>query len=96
MSDERKEFRVGLLVLMALLVAGGLIIRFGELDNLWQRRYTVVIGQSRTCNIMAPSSTCCNFTTLILSGTITSAMLCFHLTGRLRYVQLGDTFAVSN
>lgn len=43
MSDERKEFRVGLLVLMALLVAGGLIIRFGELDNLWQRRYTVVI-----------------------------------------------------
>ncbi|HBH51050.1 MAG TPA: hypothetical protein DDY91_04070 [Planctomycetaceae bacterium] len=43
MSEQRKEFRVGLLVLTALLVAGGLIIRFGELDNVWQRRYTIIV-----------------------------------------------------
>ncbi|RPI90781.1 MAG: MCE family protein [Planctomycetaceae bacterium] len=43
MSERQLEYRVGLLVLAALVAAGGLIIRFGELDTFWERKYPVSV-----------------------------------------------------
>lgn len=43
MTERQLEFRVGLLVLAAVVAAGGLIVRFGELNTFWERKYTVTI-----------------------------------------------------
>lgn len=43
MSERQLEFRVGLLVIASVVVAGGLIIRFGELNTFWERKVSITI-----------------------------------------------------
>src|SRR5262249_15209384 len=41
MTERQLQFRVGLLVVTAGIVAAGLVFRFGELRWLWEKRYTL-------------------------------------------------------
>ena len=43
MTEQQLQFRVGLFVIAAGLVAGGLAFRFGQLDALWEKNYQVAV-----------------------------------------------------
>jgi phospholipid/cholesterol/gamma-HCH transport system substrate-binding protein len=43
MTESQLQFRVGLLVTTACLIAAGLVLRFGEMRWLWERYYPMVI-----------------------------------------------------
>jgi len=44
MSDAKLQFRVGLFVIITVVLAGGLVFRFGDMRWLWEPRYTVVLN----------------------------------------------------
>jgi phospholipid/cholesterol/gamma-HCH transport system substrate-binding protein len=41
MTERQLQFRVGLLVVTAGMVAAGLVFRFGELRWLWEKNYAI-------------------------------------------------------
>ncbi|MEQ8851793.1 MlaD family protein [Gimesia sp.] len=43
MTDRQIQFRVGLFVISALLTGAGMIFQFGQLENLWKKKYTVAM-----------------------------------------------------
>lgn len=43
MTERQLQFRVGLLVTTASLIAAGLILRFGEMRWIWEKHYSIVI-----------------------------------------------------
>ena len=43
MTERQLQFRVGLFVLVALLATGALAVHFGELDYLWNPRYSLIV-----------------------------------------------------
>jgi phospholipid/cholesterol/gamma-HCH transport system substrate-binding protein len=47
MNERQLQFRVGLLVVTAGIVAAGLVFRFGELRWLWEKHYTVGVHFER-------------------------------------------------
>lgn len=47
MTERQLQFRVGLLVVVAGLVAAGLILRFGELRWLWEKNYSLGVHFDR-------------------------------------------------
>jgi phospholipid/cholesterol/gamma-HCH transport system substrate-binding protein len=47
MNDRKLQFRVGLLVVTAGIVAAGLVFRFGELRWLWEKHYTLGVHFDR-------------------------------------------------
>lgn len=47
MTERQLQFRVGLLVVTAGIVAAGLVFRFGELSWLWEKHYTVGVHFER-------------------------------------------------
>jgi len=47
MNDRKLQFRVGLLVVTAGIVAAGLVFRFGELSWLWEKRYSLQVHFDR-------------------------------------------------
>jgi len=47
MNERQLQFRVGLLVVMAGVVAAGLVFRFGELRWLWEKHYTLGVHFDR-------------------------------------------------
>jgi phospholipid/cholesterol/gamma-HCH transport system substrate-binding protein len=47
MNERQLQFRVGLLVIIACLVTGGLILRFGELRWLWEKNYLIGVHFER-------------------------------------------------
>ncbi len=47
MNEKQMQFRVGLLVIMAGVVAMGLAFRFGELAWLWEKHYTLGVHFDR-------------------------------------------------
>jgi phospholipid/cholesterol/gamma-HCH transport system substrate-binding protein len=47
MTERQLQFRVGLLVVMAGIVAAGLVFRFGELRWLWEKHYTLGVHFDR-------------------------------------------------
>ena len=47
MNERQLQFRVGLLVITAALVTGGLILRFGEMRWLWEKNYVVGVHFER-------------------------------------------------
>ena len=47
MNERQLQFRVGLLVVMAGVVAAGLVFRFGEMRWLWEKHYTLGVHFDR-------------------------------------------------
>jgi phospholipid/cholesterol/gamma-HCH transport system substrate-binding protein len=47
MTERQLQFRVGLLVVMAGVVAAGLVFRFGELRWIWEKHYTLGVHFDR-------------------------------------------------
>src|SRR5579859_6136436 len=47
MNDRKLQFRVGLLVVTAGIVAAGLVFRFGEMRWLWEKRYALQVHFDR-------------------------------------------------
>src|SRR5258708_7211403 len=47
MNERQLQFRVGLLVVTAGIVAAGLVFRFGELRWLWEKNYTLGVHFDR-------------------------------------------------
>lgn len=47
MTERQLQFRVGLLVITAGLVAAGLVFRFGEMRWLWEKNYTIGVHFER-------------------------------------------------
>ncbi len=43
MTDRQIQFRVGLFVISALLTGAGMIFQFGQLENLWKKKYTIAM-----------------------------------------------------
>lgn len=48
MDERMMQFKVGILVLMALILTGVLIVLFGEMPHVFQRRYTLTIHFDRS------------------------------------------------
>ena len=43
MSEGQLQFRVGMFVIVAVLTAMGLVLRFGEMKWMWEEYYTIAV-----------------------------------------------------
>ncbi|MBA3313027.1 MAG: MlaD family protein [Planctomycetota bacterium] len=53
MNERRLQFRVGLLAISAVVIAGWLVFRFGDLRKLWQPTYQVEVLFDRAPDVYA-------------------------------------------
>ena len=53
MSERSLQFRVGLFVIMAGVLMAGLVLRFGEMRWLWERRYRLAVTFNEAPGVMA-------------------------------------------
>ncbi len=54
-SERQQQFRVGLFVVAAIMIAGAMIFIFGEFRSVWDRHYTIAVHFEKAPGIYASS-----------------------------------------